>query len=263
MSFIYKKSLGQNFLNDKRVISDIMNLSLIDSDTLVIEVGCGMGAISLDIVKRCGYAYLFEIDDRLEGYLNDKLKNYNNYTLYIKDFLKSSYDDISSKVSLYSKLYVVGNLPYYITTPIVIKLVSDFKPDKMVLMVQKEVGIRLCSKAGSSDYGAISVLLGYYYDINKGIDVSRYCFNPMPMVDSMVIVLDKKELVDNNIDYYFFSNFVKDAFHFKRKNLRNNLKSYDLDIISKVLSTYNLNLSNRAEDLSLEVFIDLVNNLCK
>ena len=260
MDFNFKKSLGQNFLRDRNIVNKIIEGAEIDKDTCVIEIGPGDGSLSYDIVNRCGYAYLFEIDSRLEDNLRNKLSCYSNYTLYIKDFLNASINDIK-ELNNYKKLYVVANLPYYITSPIIMKLVNEFKPDKIVIMIQKEVAMRLSASVNTRDYGYISVVLSYYYDIKTLVDVSRKCFVPEPNVDSAVIVMNKKGNIDNNFNYELFLKLVKDAFQFKRKNLRNNLKNYNLDIINSVLNKYGLSLTDRAENVSLNVFIDMVNNL--
>ena len=141
------------------------------------------------------------------------------------------------------------------------KLVNEFKPDKIVIMIQKEVAMRLSASVNTRDYGYISVILSYYYDIKRLVDVSRKCFIPEPKVDSAVIVMNRKSNINNNFNYELFLKLVKDAFQFKRKNLRNNLKSYDLDTINRVLEKYNLSLTDRAENISLDVFIDIVNTL--
>ena len=121
--------------------------------------------------------------------------------------------------------------------------------------------MRLSAPVNTRDYGYISVILSYYYDIKRLVDVSRKCFVPEPKVDSAVIVMNKKSNINNNFNYELFLKLVKDAFQFKRKNLRNNLKSYDLDTINRVLEKYNLSLTDRAENISLDVFIDIVNTL--
>ena len=160
------------------------------------------------------------------------------------------------------KLYFVANIPYYITTPIITKFIDDgIIPEVMILMVQKEVGERLSAMPGTSDYGAITVLLNYYFDINYELTVDRKDFYPVPNVDSCIIKLIKKDYIGGTDDFNKFKKFVNDAFKQKRKNLRNNLKGYDSDIISNVLNKYGYDLTNRAEDLSYEVFVDIVNSL--
>lgn len=259
--FQFKKSLGQNFLTDRNIIHNIVDKANIDKNTLVIEIGPGGGALTKEIVPLCKKAILYEADSRLENNLRDLLKEYDNYSLIIGDFLKVNLRKDLNNVS-YDKLYVVANLPYYITTPIIMKFIEEnVLPLKIVVMVQKEVALRLAAKVGSKDYGSLTVLLNYYYDINKLFDVSRNCFVPKPNVDSAVIALDLKEdrLELKNID--LFKKLVRDSFTLKRKTLKNNLKGYDLKKIENVLINYGFDLSVRAEQLSLEIFVEIANSL--
>lgn len=261
-NFVFKKSLGQNFLKDKNIIHNIVDSASIDKDTLVIEVGPGQGAITNEIVPKAKYTILYEVDNRLEDYLNDTLKKYSNYKLIMNDFLK---EDVKKEISNYeyNKLYVVANLPYYITTPIVSKLIDDdIMPDKIVIMIQKEVAQRYSAKVGSRDYGSLTVFLNYYYNIEKLFDVSRNCFVPKPNVDSAVICMNKKKDRLYVKDRELFNRIVKDSFKYKRKTIRNNLKEYDLDIISNVLSNYDFSLNTRAENISMEIFVEIANALC-
>ena len=259
MGFEFKKSLGQNFLKDENITSKIANFSDIDKDTLVIEIGPGAGSLSKKIIPLSGYSILYEIDTRLESILNDVLREYDNYEIIFGDFLKQDINHIREKFN-YQKIYVVANLPYYITTPIITKLMNELYPDKIVIMIQEEVANRLAATCGSRDYGMISVLIGAKYDIKKMFKVSRKCFIPEPNVDSAVICLDKNNKLDI-IDEQKFEILIKQAFQFKRKNLKNNLKKFDLDIITKVLSEYGYTLNNRAEDIPLAVFVEMARNL--
>lgn len=261
MGFIYKKSFGQNFLKDKNIIKKIVDSANIKDNTLVIEIGPGAGAMSDMIICKAKYAILYEIDNRLEEVLSDKLSNYSNYKIIIGDFLK---EDVRKELKAYQydSLYVVANLPYYITTPIVEKFIDDdILPDKLILMMQKEVALRFSAKKNTKNYGALTVLLNYYYDINKLFDVSRKVFVPEPNVDSAVICMTKKEdrLVVKDME--FFKKVVRDSFMFKRKNLKNNLKNYDLKKISLILEKYSLGLDVRAESLDLEIFVEIANEL--
>ena len=151
---------------------------------------------------------------------------------------------------------------YYITTPIILKLInSGLSFRKIVMMVQKEVGDRFSTKCGNKEYGSITVLLNYFYDIKKEFFVSRKQFVPEPNVDSVIIsFVEKKEKLALN-DFIFFEKLVRDSFQYKRKNLRNNLKGYDLEKIEKVLSEYNYDLTVRAEALPVEVFVKMANVL--
>ena len=215
------------------------------------------------IVPKAGNALLYEADGRLEQHLNKLLSGNDNYKIIIGDFLKANViGDI--KQYFYNKLYVVANLPYYITTPIIMKFVEDcIFPDKMVIMVQKEVACRFAAKVGSRDYGSLTVFLNYYYDIKKLFDVSRNCFTPKPNVDSAIVEMCLKENRLEVLDIDLFNRLVRDSFSYKRKTIRNNLKNYDLDIIDNVLSSYGFDLSVRAEKLELNIFVELANKLAK
>ena len=257
--FNFKKSLGQNFLHDDNIINKIVDIANIDKNTLVIEIGPGAGSLSKKIVPLAQHAILFEIDTRLKDILDKELSNFNNYDLIFNDFLE---EDISGIINKYGckKNYVVANLPYYITTPIIVKLMKEMEPDKIIIMIQEEVADRLAARAGTKEYGMISAYLGSKYDIKKLFKVSRNCFIPIPNVDSAVISLEKHDKYQiNNLTKY--EKLLKDAFQFKRKNLRNNLKEYDLVKIDTILSNNGYNLSNRAEDIPISVFVDISNNI--
>lgn len=262
-NFKFKKSLGQNFLNDKNVIHKIVESAEIDKDTMVIEIGPGGGAITKLLVPKSGYSLLYEADSRLEDNLREMLNGNDNYDIVIGDFLKADLKNDLSKYN-YDKLYVVANLPYYITTPIIMKFVEEcVLPQKFVIMVQKEVAYRLSAGVGSRDYGSLTVFLNYYYDIKKLFDVSRNCFTPKPNVDSAIVEMKLKKNRLEVLDMNVFNKLVRDSFSFKRKTLRNNLKGYNLEIVEKVLESYGFDLSVRAENLELEVFVKLANELTK
>ncbi len=259
MKFEFKKSLGQNFLKDENITAKIAQESGIDKDTLVIEIGPGAGSLSKKIIPLAGYTILYEIDTRLQEILNDTLKEYNNYEIIFGDFLMQDIKPIRDKFD-YKKIYVVANLPYYITTPIITKLMKELYPEKIVIMIQEEVANRLVANFGSREYGMISVLLGAKYGIKKLFKVSRKCFVPEPNVDSAVISLDKDDQL-GDVNYVVFEELIKKAFQFKRKNLKNNLKEYDLSKITEILSKYNYSLTNRAEDIPTQVFIEIAKNI--
>ena len=257
--FDYKKSLGQNFIKDNNIIDKIVKAANVDKDTLVIEVGPGAGSLSKKIIPEAGYAVLYEIDTRLKVVLENELGENDNYQIIFNDVLKQNVKDDIEKFN-YQKRYLVANLPYYITTPIITKMIDEITPDKIVIMIQDEVADRLSAQVGTRDYGMITVLLSARYNIKKLFKVSRHCFEPVPGVDSAVICLDKKNnLVD--IDMKKFEKFIKDAFQYKRKNLRNNLKNYDLEKIDNVLKQHELSISSRAEEISTEMFIELFKSL--
>lgn len=261
--FKFKKSFGQNFLQDKSVISDIVNKTNILPNSLVIEVGPGSGVLTKELARVAKYVLSYEIDTRLEETLDENLIGFNNINIIYDDFLnRDIYSDI--KDYKYDNVYFVANIPYYITTPIIEKIIESKINFKVItVMVQKEVAERFTAHPKTKNYGSITVFLNYYYDIYKLLFVSRNAFIPKPNVDSIVIALKEKNNKYHVINEELFFKLIRDSFKYKRKNIRNNLKSYDLDIILKVLKKYNFDLTSRAEELPLEVFVDISNCLNK
>lgn len=256
-SFNFKKKFGQNFLQDKNVIYKIVDSIGATKDDLVIEIGPGGGALT-KYIKLIGCKYIgYEIDTDVKQYLDTFVSD--DFNFIYGDFLDSNIEDDIKNID-YNNLYIVGNLPYYITTPIIIKIISaNLKVKNMVFMVQKEVAERFSAKPKTREYGSISVFLNYHFDIKNLFVVPKKCFYPVPGVDSAVVSLSSKE---NKLDVDFdkFNKLVKDCFQFKRKNLRNNLKMYDKLKIENILNKHGFSLDNRAEDLPYEVFVDIVNN---
>lgn len=258
---IFKKKFGQNFLKRKVVVERIADVCSLTKDDLVIEVGPGGAILTQELAKRAGHVLAYEIDEDLKVELTNKLSEFSNVDILFQDFLNSSLEYDISRFS-YSNLYFISNVPYYITTPIIMKIVnSNLNFKKICMMVQKEVGNRFCASPGSREYGSISVFLSYFYDVKKEFLVSRKEFVPEPNVDSVVISFTKKDVVLNLKDRDLFFKVVRDSFQFKRKNLRNNLKKYDLNIIRSVLQDYDYDLTVRAEQLSVEIFVAIANAL--
>ena len=258
--FNFKKKFGQNFIIDENIIDSIINKSDIDKNTLVIEVGPGAGSLTYKLAENSKNVICYEIDTTLKDILANNLKKFDNVDIIYNDFLKQNIKEDIKKYN-YDKLYVVANLPYYITTPILIKIIEDnIGVDKIVVMVQKEVGDRFKAKPNSKDYSSLSVYLNYYFDVKKVLDVSRNVFMPKPNVDSIVVEFSKKEKIHLKNEQLFFK-LVRDSFKQKRKNLRNNLKGYDLEKINNILNKYNFDLTVRAEQLDINIFIDIANNL--
>ena len=257
----FKKRFGQNFLKDINIVKKIIEVSGVDGDSLVIEVGPGGAIMTCELGKVAENVLAYEIDKDLEDDLLRKVGNYNNINVLFKDFLDVSLEDDIEGYN-YKKLLFVSNVPYYITTPIILKILkSNVKFDNIVMMVQKELGERICSKPGSRNYGSITVLLNYYYNIKIEFQVSRNNFIPVPNVDSVVISFKEKENKFYVKDIDFFERIVRDSFQFKRKTIRNNLKKYDLEKILQVLKKYNYDLSVRSEMLSVDIFVDIANSL--
>ena len=257
----FKKKFGQNFLKDINVVKKIVRSAEIDGKSLVIEVGPGGGIMTRELSLVADNVLAYEIDEELKEEHAKRLGDRENITILFQDFLDS---DIVKDVEKYDydKLYFVSNVPYYITTPIILKLIeSGLSFEKIVLMVQKEVGDRFSTKSGNKEYGSITVLLNYFYNIKKEFFVSRKQFVPEPNVDSVIISFSEKndKLPLNN--FKFFEKLVRDSFQYKRKTLRNNLKGYDLDKVNKVLEKYEKDLNVRAEALDVEVFVEIANEL--
>lgn len=260
-NFDFKKKFGQNFIIDENIINNIITKAKIDNETLVIEIGPGAGSLTYKLSSFAKNVLCYEIDTSLKDMLNEVLEERNNVDIIFNDFLKSDVLDDIKKYE-YKKLYVVANLPYYITTPIIVKLIEDnINVDKIVVMVQKEVGDRFKAKPGSKDYGSLSVFLNYYFDVNKVLDVSKNVFLPKPNVDSIVVEFSRKQELSELKDKKLFFKLIRDAFKQKRKTLRNNLKEYDLIKIEKVLEKYNLDLNIRAEQIPIDIFIEIANSL--
>lgn len=259
--FNFKKKFGQNFIIDENIINNIVTKSNVDKDTLVIEIGPGAGSLTYFLAKYAKNILCYEIDTTLKDILADNLKEYDNVEIIYNDFLKSNIIEDIKKYE-YKKLYVVANLPYYITTPIIMKLIEDnIGVDKIVVMVQKEVGDRFKASPGTKDYSSLSVFLSYYFDVKKLMDVSKNVFIPKPNVDSIVVEFNKKQKNYDVKNEKLLFKLIRDSFEFKRKTLRNNLKGYDLDKVSNVLEKYKLDLSVRAEQIPLELFVEISNEL--
>ncbi len=258
MEHKFKKKYGQNFLKDNNILEKIINTSNIEDNSLIIEIGAGSGALTEKLIEK-GKVLSYEIDNDLIPVLEEKFKD-KNVDFIFDDFLNRNIKDDIKKYD-YNKLYVVANLPYYITTPIITKIIEEgLDIERMILMVQKEVGERFTSNIGTKDYSSITVYLNYYFDVKKEFIVSKNCFYPVPDVDSMIISLSKKERLELKNEELFFK-LVKDSFQYKRKTLRNNLKGYDFDKILEILHKNGFDDNVRAEEISLEIYVLIANSL--
>ena len=257
----FKKRLGQNFLKNVGIVEKIVRVADIGETDLGIEVGPGGAIMTCELARKSMQVLAYEIDQDLKDELNSRLSSFSNVKILFKDFLDANIREDISRYN-YKNVYFVSNVPYYITTPIILKLINskiNFK--KIVMMVQKEVGDRFSTTCGKREYGSITVLLNYFYDVKREFFVSRKEFIPEPNVDSVVISFTEKEERLTLKDFAFFERLVRDSFQFKRKNIKNNLKSYDLRVVENVLNSHGFDLSVRAEDLSYEIFVELANNL--
>lgn len=261
-NFNYKKKFGQNFLKDDHIVDKILSYSDIPKNTLVVEVGPGKGILTRKLSKVAKNVISYEIDEDLQFDLINLQKQYNNITFKFCDFLNV---DLKSDLKdyKYDQIYFISNVPYYITTPILMKIMnSGINFEKIVLMVQKEVGDRFSAMPGTKNYSSITVFLNYYYKIKKLFDVNRKEFIPIPNVDSEVICFNARKEKKKVKNEEFFFKLVRDSFRFKRKTIKNNLKNYNLNKLEEVLKKYGYSLEIRAENISVDIFVEISNALC-
>lgn len=263
--FYFKKKFGQNFLIDQNILEGIVKASDINESVAVIEIGPGIGALTEHLCHNAGKVLAYEIDKNLIPILKENLDGYNNYTILNKDFLEADViSDIKEYLSDYKEIYLVANLPYYITTPIIMHLLENVKEvTKYTMMMQLEVADRIVSNKGKKDYNNLSIVIQYLADVKKALYVSRNVFMPKPNVDSAVVVFDilEEPKVKANNEKFFFS-FVRKSFHNRRKTFVNNVNfAYGLSKpqIEQILVDNNLNPQIRSEALSIEEFVLLSN----
>ncbi|NWK84905.1 16S rRNA (adenine(1518)-N(6)/adenine(1519)-N(6))-dimethyltransferase RsmA [Staphylococcus sp. GSSP0090] len=268
--FNFKKSLGQNFLIDVNIIHNIIDASDIDAQTGIIEVGPGMGSLTEQLAKSAKKVVAFEIDQRLIPVLKDTMEPYDNVTVINEDILKA---DIAHYVTEHladcEKIMVVANLPYYITTPILLNLMQQKLPiDGYVVMMQKEVGERLNAQVGTKAYGSLSIVAQYYTETSKVLTVPKSVFLPPPNVDSIVVKLMKRQtpIVDIDDENRFFK-MTKAAFSQRRKTINNNYQSLFVNgkankaQILEWLEAADIDPRRRGETLSIKEFANLYNGL--
>lgn len=255
--FNFKKKYGQNFLNNEDIIDKIVSSIEPNQNDLIIEIGPGSGALTRKLKSYNATLLAFEIDGETRQYL-DKLENKKTHIIY-EDFMTADVPKILSDYS-YDKLYIIGNLPYYITTAIIDRIINlELNPEQITIMVQKEVADRFLAKPRTKDYGYMTLILNYWFDLVRVVEAPKKYFTPVPKVDSTVLKLVKNPI--EQIDYPKFVKLLKDSFQFKRKTINNNLKGYDKDKVASILEKHGYTLSNRAEEIDLETYIDLVKNI--
>lgn len=251
-----QKKFGQNFLKSKEILSKIASSVEVGENDLIIEIGPGMGALTEYLSLKNSYLVCYEIDKRMDVYLK-KYENEKCKIIY-GDFLKQNIlEDI--KDIPYENVYVVANIPYYITSPIISKLIElEVKPKEIVLLVQKEFAQRITAESKHKEYNAFTLYVDLEYDASLLFNVGKEHFTPSPKVDSAVIKLSRKEEIGvQNKEFYL--QFLRDAFENKRKTLRNNLKEYDWERINNILGVLGYKENVRAEEISKEDFKTLVN----
>lgn len=267
--FSFKKSLGQNFLIDTNVINNIITASGVSEQSGVIEIGPGMGSLTEQLAKHAKRVLAFEIDQRLIPVLDDSLSAYDNITIINEDILKADVKSaIEEDLSDCEDIMVVANLPYYITTPILMGLLEKHLPiTSYVVMMQKEVGERLSAAPSTKSYGSLSIAAQYYTTVEKVMVVPKGVFMPPPNVDSLVVKLTVRDQPAVTVhDESLFFKLTRGAFVQRRKTILNNYmsliqnsKEHKEEIISWLEQSH-IAPSRRGESLSLEEFAELSNN---
>ncbi len=253
------KNYGQNFLIDENVVSGIVQNAEVSKKDLVIEIGPGLGTLTSYLLESAGKVICIELDTHMLKILNDRFSLYTNFELINDDVLKVDLKELISKNSEFENVKVVANLPYYITTPIIMKLLEDkLNLTSITVMVQKEVAERLTEAPGSKNTGSITYSINYYTNPKTVIDVPKESFIPSPKVDSSVIKLDiLSEPKIKVLDEELFFKVIKCAFMQKRKTLINSLSNSGIgskENLEKILTELELDLRVRAEQLTLEQF---------
>ena len=263
---IANKSLGQNFLVDESVILNAIAEAGICKDDLVIEIGPGLGTFTNELAKKAAKVVCVELDKNMVQILEDRFKLFDNVEIINDDILKVDINQIVED-NKELKVKIVGNLPYYITTPIIMKLLeSRAKFESITVMIQKEVADRLCAKTGTRDAGAITYAVEYYANARKLIEVPHTSFIPMPNVESEVIILEvRKEKNVNVKDEEKLFKVIKYAFMQRRKTLLNAIQNTevceDKEKLKDILHKLNIDERIRGEALTLDEFIDISNLL--
>ena len=260
--FRFSKGLGQNFLTDKNIIDSIIEGSGVTADDLVIEIGPGIGVITRELAEIAHKVIAIEIDTNLLPILNETLGEFDNVKVLNEDVLKTDLKAIIEGEEFPGKVRVIGNLPYYITTPIIMKLLEDAPGiDTITVMMQKEVADRLKAGPGTKDCGAISLMVQYFSDITEIVKVPKTVFVPQPKVDSMVLRLDVKEKPAVEVrDPDFMFRVIKAGFGQRRKTLSNALsvlEGYSKDQIKAALAASGIDPVRRGETLDLTEYARL------
>ena len=261
--FNFKKKFGQNFISDKNLLSAIVADSGIDNNSQVLEIGAGAGTLTEQLAQVASKVVAIEIDKDLTPYLQLLCDRHKNITLIFDDFMRVSKETIEEHFD--KKFDVVANLPYYITTPIIFKLIEEgFNINSLTIMVQKEVAERFVADCNCKEYGAVSVMIQSQADLKITRVVPRSMFYPQPNVDSAVINIKINPNKYNISNKENFSKVVKTAFNYRRKTLCNALQlglNIDRESAEKMIASIGLPVNIRGEKLTIQQFIDLSNCL--
>ncbi|MDP4177697.1 MAG: 16S rRNA (adenine(1518)-N(6)/adenine(1519)-N(6))-dimethyltransferase RsmA [Bacillota bacterium] len=253
--FKFSKSLGQNFLIDDTVLTDIVNGSEVNEEDIVIEIGPGVGTLTKELLRKSKKVYAIELDDDLIPILQKELKDFQNFELIHNDALKVDFNEI---IGYEASVKVVANLPYYVTTPIIAKLLKEnYRFKSITIMIQKEVAERFLAKCSTKEYGSITLLIQYYCNIIPIRKVSQSSFIPQPKVESMVIKMDRlsaPRVIVKNEELFF--KIIRESFNFRRKTLWNALKNLKInaDMLKAAFIKSGIDDRRRGETLSIEEF---------
>lgn len=261
-NFKFSKSLGQNFLIDDSVLTDIVEGAEVNKDDLIIEIGPGVGSLTAQLIGRAKKVVSIELDNDLIPILKEELGQYENFTLIHKDALKVDFNEI---IGHEKSVKLVANLPYYVTTPIIVKLLKDnYNFKSLTIMIQKEVAERINAEPNCKEYGALSLLVQYYCDTKIVRKVSPGSFIPRPKVDSIVIRLDKlsEKRVEVKDEKLMFE-IIRNAFNMRRKTMWNAVKFLGMkkEEIEKAFELSEIDQKRRGETLSLHEFALLSDNI--
>lgn len=269
-SFAFQKKFGQNFLIDSNILENIVSSAKITKDDFVLEIGPGIGTMTQYLCEAAGQVVAVEIDKMLIPILKDTLSEYDNVEVINQDVLKVDIKTLAEEKNAGKPIKVVANLPYYITTPIIMGLFESGVPiESITIMVQKEVADRMQTGPGSKDYGALSLAVQYYAKAKVMLNVSAACFMPRPNVDSTVIKLTRhKEPTVEVKDEKLMFKIIRASFNQRRKTLVNGLKnspelSFSKEDILEVIKAIGKPETIRGEALTLQEFAELSNKLSK
>ena len=260
--FRFKKQFGQNFISDDHLLAKIVEAAEITPEDVVIELGPGAATLTAALAEKAAQVIAIEIDKDLFPIIERRMAGYSNFELVAGDAMKVDFDALAAKYG--AKRYkVVANLPYYITTPIVMRFLEDgFRVSELVIMVQQEVADRFLANPGTKAYGAITAAINYYGSVSRAFNVPRTMFTPRPEVDSSIVKIKCYENKPFEADdEKLLRRVIKAAFGQRRKTLNNALKALNLpkDELDKALQRAGIDAARRGETLSVEEFVRLSN----
>lgn len=262
--FKFNKRFGQNFIESEILLEKIVELSGVTEKDKVVEIGVGGGTLTRALSEKAKFVYGFEIDKNLQPVLQKSLSGVENVEIIFKDFMKENLSELEKEIG--EEYVVVANLPYYITSPIVMRFIEEAEfCRRIVVMVQREVAFRFCARPATADYGAITAAIGLWGDAAIILDVDRTNFYPQPNVDSAVVRIDKFYEDRGVIDKKAYRDIVRIAFSSRRKTLVNNMMNYlkiSREKAENILRGSGIDISVRGETLSVGDFTRLA-NVCK